>query len=650
MARNLSRSANTANDPKLGPIFNFIEYKAKRNNEPFHNNKSEVDFVTYNGSLYVCVQDGTLYRAGDPADNGFLLLVKQGKDGRPGVDGKPGPIGPTPEYTLKFVGKQLYILDQNGVAKAVSPELTGPAWFPELRNHTIVWTRKEADDGSVPQDINLDEIKPAEEQPLLLRLNSDNTKRSDEETGPGYYIQWKREGNEHWTNLMSISELMNIALAGVSFWWDDAMDGSTDIEGNPIQTLHFGHRQVQSATYDASKLGNSRIAEVELGDVLFDAGEVPFKNYDDDIAALHAFLCDIQNQLNNVEIPDNISYFRNDVPYIKTINGNAPNTRGELKVKTLDNIDIVGDEGNIPFATINGHKIVNTTENFEIPTDYLTARNIKKVGGQSLIQGADADGNLPLKTINGESIIGSGNISISGGDGTGTVRSVSVNGGTPVMPDPNTGNVNLAISSGTGNGISNVGLNLRIDSSTNKLQYQLIIDGEPQSWQDGPVLPSGGSGGSTIDNIEFTIDDNGHLKYRITINNNIGSWVDAGAIPTGSSNGSVVYIQQILSSGTKIATITIDGTPVDIYAPSNGGGTNPGGDTPSGTVITYNTFLVYQRTNSNTQAPNTNTITAATWNVSTNELTLTSQYWTNHPGNATGDNDKYLWLFISFFN
>jgi uncharacterized membrane-anchored protein len=89
---------------------------------------------------------------------------------------------------------------------------------------------------------------------------------------------------------MSISELMNIALAGVCFWWDDAKDGSTDIEGNPVQTLHFGHRQVVEATYDASKLGNKRIADVTLGDVLFDAGEIPFANYDADIAALNAYL------------------------------------------------------------------------------------------------------------------------------------------------------------------------------------------------------------------------------------------------------------------------------------------------------------------------------------------------------------------------
>ena len=168
------RSVNTANDPKLGPIFQFKTYS--RDNSPFYNNPSQIDFVTYNGSLYVCVENGTTYRNGNPTDNGFLLLVAKGSDGRPGVDGKEGPMGPMPNYNLKFDGKQLVIIDQNGVRKAVSPELTGPSWFPELHEHTIVWKRKEPDELGTPQDINLDELRPIEEHPVLFRLNSDNTK------------------------------------------------------------------------------------------------------------------------------------------------------------------------------------------------------------------------------------------------------------------------------------------------------------------------------------------------------------------------------------------------------------------------------------------------------------------------------------------
>lgn len=40
----------------------------------------------------------------------------------------------------------------------------------------------------------------------------------------------------------------------------------------------------------------------------------------------------------------------------------------------------------------------------------------------------------------------------------------------------------------------------------------------------------------------------------------------------GGGGGSVVSFTQVLSSGTKIGIITIDGTPTDIYAPSGGGG------------------------------------------------------------------------------
>ena len=116
----IKRSVHTANDPRLGPVFNFKPYT--REHQPFHNNQSEIDFVTEGGSLYVCVEDGVNYKHGDPKDNGFLLLVKRGKDGRPGVDGQPGPMGPEPNYQLRFDGRQLVIIDQNGVRKAVSPE------------------------------------------------------------------------------------------------------------------------------------------------------------------------------------------------------------------------------------------------------------------------------------------------------------------------------------------------------------------------------------------------------------------------------------------------------------------------------------------------------------------------------------------------
>lgn len=44
----------------------------------------------------------------------------------------------------------------------------------------------------------------------------------------------------------------------------------------------------------------------------------------------------------------------------------------------------------------------------------------------------------------------------------------------------------------------------------------------------------------------------------------------------GGGGGSTVTVTQIQSTGTKIATITVDGNGTDLYAPSGGGG----GDTP----------------------------------------------------------------------
>lgn len=664
----ITRSVNTANDPKLGPIFSFKKYE--RSNSPFYNKNDQIDFVTWGGNLYVCVENGVTYVNDNPANHGFLLLIEKGQDGQPGAPGVPGKPGPMPNYTLKFDGKQLVIIDQNGVRKAVSPELTGPSWFPELQGHTIVWRRKEADDTSIPQNIDLDELRPVEECPILLRLNSDNTKREAEKTGPGYYIQWKREGADEWTNLMSISELMNIALAGVCFWWDDAKDGSTDINGNPVQTLHFGHKQVIEATYDASKLGNKRIADVTLGDVLFDAGEIPFANYDADIAALNAYLCDLQDDLaaTKASIPTKVSQLINDVPFIKTINGHHPNTAGELKLKTVDNIDLIG-EGNIPFATINGRPIANTEANFVIPSDYLTESQLKTVGGQSLIK-TPGSTDIGLRTINGESIIGSSPLYV------GTVKSVSVNGGTQVTPDTN-GNVNLIVSDGSGNG-DGVGIDdLAFRLNGNALQYRVSENGSWGSWTN-ISLPSGTSGSG--EHVDLQISNN-----ILQIRYDGGSWQDVGVVNSGSSGGNTingfinvvregntliftkqngttqsvtiptsgdgtsVTIQQILSSGTRIATITINGVPTDIYAPSGDGSGSGSGSGSGGTIVTYNTFMVYQRTNSPSVAPSTNTITAAIWDTSTNELNLTSQYWTNHPGNMTGQNDSCLWMTSATF-
>ena len=163
-----------------------------------------------------------------------------------------------------------------------------------MRDKKIVWVRKENGDNSVPSTIDLEALRPLEERPLLLRLDSDNTRRSDEESGPGYYIQWKREGSDHWTNLMSISELMNLALAGCCIW-------SVTNPDTEKTEYHFGHRQVLRATYDASRLDGGRIAEVELGDVLFDAGAINLPDFEGQIDTLHDMICALDAQIPTLD-------------------------------------------------------------------------------------------------------------------------------------------------------------------------------------------------------------------------------------------------------------------------------------------------------------------------------------------------------------
>jgi hypothetical protein len=129
---------------------------------------------------------------------------------------------------------------------------------------------------------------------------------------------------------------------------------------------------------------------------------------------------------------------------------------------------------------------------------------------------------------------------------------------------------------------------------------QIRYDGG--SWQDVGVVNSGSGGGNTINGFISVTRDGNTLIF--TKQNGTTQSV---TIPT-SGDGTSVTIQQILGSGTKIATITINGVSTDIYAPSGDGGSDSGDE---GTIVTYNTFMVYQRTDSPSVAPSTNTITTA---------------------------------------
>ena len=550
-----SCSKQLANNPNTpAPIFTFKPYDA--DHSPFYNNPENIDFVTYNGSLYVCVYDGSTYQAGSPSANNFLLLVEKGKDGRQGIDGKPGPVGPKPGYRMRFNGKQLEIFNEDGTREAVSDELVGPAWIPELHDHKIIWRIN--DDGSVPSDIDLDQLRPIEENPILFRLNSDNTKREDEETGPGYYIQWKREGNEHWTNLMSISELMNIALAGICFWKEPDKNGAKDVNGKVIERLHLGHKQVVKATYDSSKLGNKKIAEVVLGDVLFDAGEIPFPNYDDAIAALNSYICDLEEDLNAIHIPTKLSEFTNDVPYIRTVNGHAPdndNGRFDLKVKTIDGNDIVGDAGDLALKKVNGYKLIKTLDdpddiwiNSVDAWDKETSDRKYQPKG-NYVEKVQLNDNEPVAPVNGivKLTIGDYNLTeyVKKTDLAKINNQVLYRGG------------NISINNWDSIGLEDV--EIRVYSG--KLQYRKKEDGSFGSWSDIMVISAGGNG----EHVELKIENGSlYIKY------NEGEFEKVGDIGSGTGSGDTVngYVSARID-GSKLILTHQDGTNDQLTLPSS---------------------------------------------------------------------------------
>ncbi len=450
------RSIMAANDPQVSSVkFNFKEYKAE--NAPFHNNSTDIDFVTYDGSLYVCTDgttNGAPYKPGSPADAGnFLLLVAKGEDGVRGADGRPGQPGPVPNISVRFDGTQLIITDANtGTRLATSADLTGPAWVPALEGHKIVWNKKDANETARPSDIDLDELRPVESHPILFRVDSDNTKRTDEVSGPARFIQWKHEGDEDWTNLISIAELMNLTLVGVSFWQDEDDDNA----------WHFGHREVIEAHYEATARGREIITNVELGKVLFDAGKVPFPDNSIDIEALNIRLGDLEQEvaLLGYKIPDL-------TPYAK---------KSEIPTDYVTSV------------TLNG-------------TNHVPNSNtgVVDLGTISL----DTDDCVKSVTIDGETKTpnSNGNVTFTLGDkynlfelrvNSNNVLQKRVNGGS--WEDLGT------FDSGSSSGLDDI--DFQLNSNTNYLQYRTKEDGSWGSWENIVEIPTGGSGES--DGTEYT--------------------------------------------------------------------------------------------------------------------------------------------------
>ena len=89
---------------------------------------------------------------------------------------------------------------------------------------------------------------------------------------------------------------------------------------------------------------------------------------------------------------------------------------------------------------------------------------------------------------------------------------------------------------------------------------QIRYDGG--QWQDVGLVNSGSSLPNAFVNVSIT-----NNKLTFTRNNGTTQVID---LPN-TGEGSVVTVQQVLGSGVHIATITVDGTPVKIYAPNGSG-------------------------------------------------------------------------------
>lgn len=393
------------------PVFHFRDFvRSPQDPDYYRNNGRDIDFVTSNGSLYVPTRDRVVPCADNIEDDGqFLLIVKKGPQGEPGIKGDPGKNGRTPAVFARFDGRQMIFytekVDENGeivrdpetgkpvtVRIAATNDLTGPSWKPKLVDETIVWEKTRDDEA--PKSINLHDLV-IQSDPVIFRVNSDNTKRTDETSGPANYIQWKYEGDEYWNNLISISELMNLTLAGVSIWFNE-----------DDQRWHFGHREVEHAYYDSTPTGKRIITDVELGEVLYDAGPLPESNYDLEIYQLGQDICDLKNRVEDIE---------EELPkFVKSVEGNKPDENGDVKlpgfVKSVEvngEIHLPDENGKVELPDYytkeeSDNKYLTPDDlDFELVKDdngiklYVTIAGVRKEVGYT----CDCKGHEPTPTI-----------------------------------------------------------------------------------------------------------------------------------------------------------------------------------------------------------------------------------------------------------
>ena len=537
---------------------------------------------------------------------GLLKLISQGETGPKGAKGDDGISGTTPVIGAHFDGergKQL-VITVNGVRKAVSPDLTGPSWKPVLEGNTLSWEL--TDDKYAPESIDLMKLRPVNERPILLRTNSDNTKRSDEFSGPANFIQWKYEGDEYWTNLISISELMNLALAGVSFW--EATDGK----------WHFGHREVVRANYISDKNGRQIISNVRLGDVLFDAGEVPFPDNSLDLELLRQELEELKVGLvksvsvngGKKEVPDldgNVNLTIGD-EFVKSVNGKRPDQNGDVTI-TIGDLNLSDYVKKSDLVKINDHFLYK-------PNGSDFTIDIPSIDGLEDIQFRVNSNKLQFRKKEIDSVWSGWTdiMTISDGGNGEHVELKIENGVLKIKYDNGSWETVGSVGGGSGNTINGF---VDVSISGNILTF---------TRQDGTTkqitLPSSGTGSGMSE---------AEVKHLI---GQILEGVLDSVIPEyikGSDHNYFIRLSDLANY------TTVDDVAAMIRDAMTGQN-----------VDYYRVFTLYQRTNSPTTAPAKPVVGVWEWNTAANVDAIAlkpnnSSAWSNHPENAT-TSTPYLWM------
>ena len=173
--------------------------------------------------------------------------------------------------------------------------------------------------------------------------------------------------------------------------------------------------------------------------------------------------------------------------------------------------------------------------------------------------------------------------SIAVQDYSALLKGVQING-TDLSPDANN-KVNIPKASANDLGVVKIGSGISIDSdgaisaASSSTTLGGLTDVTLTTPSDGQVLKydsansiwvngnesAGSSSISTLTDVDLTsLTDGQILKY----DNANSKWINANEVTPGDT----VSVSQIVSTGTKIATITVNSVGTDLYAPNGGGG------------------------------------------------------------------------------